>query len=129
MKIELYCDRAAILREIPCNEGIDKALERLDEFRAQGINVQIVDTCHMSEQEIQADYIRAILPSVRKKYSVRQIFGSRSRSGWLFGRAVPALVVREASGEAVADVFPHNESGRIVTIQDALSRADALRRA
>jgi hypothetical protein len=125
MKIELYCDRTAILREIPCNDGIDKALERLEDFRAQGVDVQIVDTSHMGEQEIQADYIRAILPSVRKKYSVRQIFGSRSRSGWLFGRAVPALVFQEPSGEAVADVFPHNESGRIVTIQDALSRANA----
>jgi hypothetical protein len=122
MKIELYCDRAAILRGVPCNEGIDRALERIEELRAQGIDVQVVDTSHMSEQEIQADYIRVIQPSVRKKHSVRQIFGSRGRSGWLFGRAVPALVVQGPSGE-VADVFPHNESGKIVTIHDALNVA------
>ncbi len=124
MKIELYCDRAAILRGVPCNDGIDKALERIEQLRAQGSDVQVVDTGRMSDEEIQANYFRAIQPSVRKKYSVRQIFGSRSRSGWLFGRAVPALVVQEPSGGAVADVFPHNESGRIVTIQDALNRVN-----
>ncbi len=123
MKIELYCDRTAILREIPCNDGIDKALERLEELRAQGNDVQVVDTGHMSEEEIQTKYFRAIRPSVQKKYSVRQIFGSLSRSGWLFGRGVPALVIQEPSGNAVADVFPHNESGGIVTILDALNRA------
>ena len=112
MKLELYCDRAAILRGIPCNDGIDKALERLEEFRAQGFDVQVVDTSRMSEEEIHANYFRAIQPSIQKKYSVRQTFGSRSRPAWLFGRAVPALVVQEPSGR-VADVFPHNESGKI----------------
>jgi hypothetical protein len=123
MKKELvvYCDRAAILRSIPCNDGIDKALERLEELRSRGIDVKVVDTARLSDQEIQANYFRAIQPSVRKKYSVRQIFGSRSRSGWLFGRAVPALLVQEPSGKAVADVFPHKELGRIVTIHDALN--------
>jgi hypothetical protein len=122
MKIELYCDRTAILREIPCNDGVDKALERLEEFRAQGIDAQVVDTSHMSDEEMQANYFRAIQPTARGKYSVRQIFGSRSRSRWLFGRGVPALVVEEPSG-VVADVFPHNESGKIVTILDGLNGA------
>lgn len=121
MKIELYCDRAAILREIPCNDGIDKALERLEEFRAQGFDVQVVDTSRMSKEEIQDNYFRAIQPSIQKKYSVRQIFGSRSHSGWLFGRAVPALVVQESQG--VADVFPHSESGKILTVNVALNAA------
>jgi hypothetical protein len=121
MKIELYCDRSAILKGIPCNDGIDKALERLEGLRAQGNDVQVVDTGHMSEEEIQTKYFRAIQPTARGKYSVRQIFGSLSRSGWLFGRGVPALVIQNPSGEGVADVFPHNESGRIVTILDALN--------
>ncbi len=105
-ELVLYYDRAAILREIPCNDGIDKALERLEEFRAQGIDVQVVDTGRMSEQEIQAEYIRAIQPSVLKKYSVRQVFGSLKHAGGLFGRGVPALIVQEPSGKTVADVFP-----------------------
>lgn len=120
-KFLLYYDPAAILRTLPCNDGIDQALGRLEEFRNQGIDVQLMDTTRMSEQEIQADYIRAIQPSVRKKYTVRQTFGSRNRSGWLFGRGVPALVIQDRSG--VADVFPHKESGRIVTINDALNTA------
>ena len=40
-----------------------------------------------------ATYIEAIAPSVLKKYRVRQVFGSRQRAGWPFGREVPALVV------------------------------------
>jgi len=124
MRMELYCDRTAILRGIPCNDGIDEALKRLEELRSEGVDVKIVDTARMSDQEIQANYFRAIQPSVRKKYSVRQIFGSLSRPAWLFARGVPALVVQEPPGEAVADVFPHKKSGRIVTIHDALDRAN-----
>ncbi len=120
----LYCDRAAILRELPSNEGIDEVLERLEEFRSRGIDVKVVDTRLMGEQEIQDDYIRAIQPSAPKKYAVRQIFGSRRHSGCLFGRGVPALVIQDPSNKAVADVFPHKESGGIVTIHDALNRAD-----
>lgn len=123
-ELVLYYDRTAILKELPCNAGIDKALERIEEFRSQGIDVRVVDTTRMSEQELWADYSRATEPSIWKKYSVRQIFGSRSRSGWLFGRGVPALLVQEPSGNAVADVFPHNESGRIITIHDALNQAN-----
>jgi hypothetical protein len=123
-ELVLYCDQAAILSGLPCNDGIDKVLGRIEELRSQGLDVQVVDTSKMSEQEIQANYFRAIQPSVRKKYSVRQVFGSLSRPAWLFARGVPALVVQEPSCEAVADVFPHKESGRIVTIQDALNRAN-----
>src|SRR6266699_2936001 len=101
----LYCDRSAILRGLPVNKGIDEVLERLEEFR-----VRIVDTASMSDAEIQDRYIRAAQPAVKKKYSVRQTFGSRSRSGWLFGRGVPALILRGRSGEAI-DVFPHNDAG------------------
>ena len=122
-ELVLYCDRAAILRGLACNDGIDEVLERLEEFRSRGIDMQVVDTARMSEQEIWADYIRAIQPSVRKKYSVRQTFGSHKHSGSFFGRGVPALVIQDSSGQGVADVFPHNESGKIVTIHDALNRA------
>ncbi len=40
-----------------------------------------------------ATYIEAIAPSVLKKYRVRQVYGSRRRAGWPFGREVPALAV------------------------------------
>src|SRR5258708_7604801 len=123
-ELVLYCDRSAILRGIPCNDGIDKALERLEELRSQGIDVKVVDTARMSEQELWANYFRATEPSIRKKDSVRQTFGSRKRPAWLFGRGVPALLIQDSSGQGIADVFPHNESGKIVTIHDALNRAN-----
>jgi len=119
----LYCDRAAILRSLPCNDGIDEVLDRLEELRSQGVDVKVVDTTRMTEQEIQSDYIKAIQPSVRRKYAVRQTFGSRGRSGWLFGRGVPALVVRDISG-GIVDVFPHMESGRLVTVRTAFDWAN-----
>jgi hypothetical protein len=119
-ELTIYFDHSAILRGLPANNGIDEALDGLGQLRSRGVAVKIVDTAGMSEDEIQGTYLRATQPSVRQKYSVRQMFGSRRRSGWLFGRAVPAMVVWGASGEAV-DVFPHDETGRIVTICDALN--------
>jgi len=51
---------------------------------------------------------------------VRQVFGSRRHSGWLFGRGVPALVVVGASGFA-EDVYPHDSAGRYVMIAEFLA--------
>lgn len=119
-ELTVYWDQSAILRGLPANRGIDEALNGLGQSSGRGIVVKFVDTSNMSDEEIQETYLRAALPAVRNKYSVRQVFGSRSRSGWLFGRGVPAMVVQGPLGEAV-DVFPHNEAGRIVTIHDALN--------
>ena len=123
MEYVLYCDATAILSGLECNKGIDEVLKDCGEYRRKGIELNIVDTSQMSEREIQADYLRAIQPSVRTKHPVRQIFGSRKRSGWLFGRGVPALIIQDPVRNAPEDVFPHRESDRIVTIHDALNRA------
>jgi hypothetical protein len=124
MKMEhvLYYNRTAILRDLACNDGIDMVLENLEEFRRQGIDVQVVDTTRMSEQELQSAYIPAIMPSVSKKYRVRRIFGSNRHAGSMFGRGVPVLVIRDPSGKTVGDVFPHEQSGQVITIRDALTR-------
>ena len=124
MKMEhvLYYNRTAILRDLACNDGIDMVLENLEEFRRQGIDVQVVDTTRMSEQELQSAYIPAIMPSVSKKYRVRRIFGSNRHAGSMFGRGVPVLVIRDPSGKTVGDVFPHEQSGQVITIHDALTR-------
>ncbi len=113
-----YCTPSAILRGHPCNADIDSALGKIEDLRRQG-KVRVVEP---SDDEVQAAYIGAIAPSVRKKYPIRQVFGSRRQSGFLFGRGVPALVVQSASGTIAEDVFPHKESERIVTINEALSR-------
>jgi len=118
-----YCTPSAILRELACNAGIDEALERIENLRRRGLKVRVVDMTQVSEHEIQSVYISATTPpSVMKKYRIRQVFGSRRQSGFLFGRGVPALVVQTPSGEMAEDVFPHEESGRIVTINEFLSR-------
>src|SRR5262249_29187336 len=93
------------------------ALARAGELRRQGVSVEIVDTSGMEPGELQGRYIEAIVPSVLKKYRVRQVFGSRRRAGWLFGRGVPALTVAGPSG-TVEDVYPHDRAGKLVTILD-----------
>lgn len=119
----LYCNPPATYWGLECNKGIDAVLGHLEDFRPQDRALRVVDTTRMSEQELQTAYIRAIIPSVLKKYRVRGIFGTHRYAGSKFGRAVPALVVQDPSGTRVVDVFPHEELGRIVTIHDALTRA------
>jgi hypothetical protein len=119
MKYRLYYAPAAVLRELPCNAGIDAALARAEELRRRGVAVELVDTSTMEPGELQGRYIEAIIPSVLKKYRVRQVFGSRRRAGWLFGRGVPALAVVGPSG-AVEDIYPHDRAGKVVTISDFL---------
>jgi hypothetical protein len=61
-----------------------------------------------------------VFPSVIKKFGIRRVFGSRRRSGWLFGREVPALLVYEEEGEDPVDVYPHDELGIIKTTKQYL---------
>ena len=119
----LYCNPPATYWGLECNKGIDAVLEHLEDFRPQDRALRVVDTTRMSEQELQTTYIRATLASVWKKYRVRGIFGTHRYAGSKFGRGVPALVIQDLSGATVEDLFPHEESGRIVTVHDALSRA------
>src|SRR5713101_57319 len=111
MKYLLYYAPATLLRELPCNAGIDAALARAEEMRRQGVFVELVDTSGMEPAERHGRYIEAIIPSVLKKYRVRQVFGSRRRAG------VPALAVVGPSG-TVEDVYPHDRAGKLVTISD-----------
>lgn len=113
-----YCTPSGILRGHPCNDDIDTALGKIEDLRRQG-KVRVVE---LSDEEVQAAYIAAIGASIRKKYPIRQVFGSLNHSGSLFAREVPALFVQSASGTMTEDVFPHKESGRVVTINEALSR-------
>jgi len=116
----LYCNRSAILKEHPYNSGIYEALERADDLCRQGWKVRTVDTAQLSEDERYAVYARATTPAMKNKNSIRQVFGSRKHSAFMFGLGVPALLVKTSTGEVV-DVFPHQESERIVTINDFLS--------
>ena len=116
-KFLLYYSAEEVLRDLPSNTGIETAVARAEELRRHGIPVEVMDTDEMEPGELQDRYIEAIGPSVVKKYRVRQVFGSRRRAGWLFGRGVPALVVVGSTG-TVKDIYPHERAGKLVTISD-----------
>ena len=107
----------------------------------------LVDTSELSPEELHQAYAKAVGTSVYKKYRIRQVFGSRRRSGWLFGKHVPALFVYERNFPTVVaekpgievlfkqattrvelgqnipdDVYPRDEGGMIVTIGDFLEQ-------
>jgi hypothetical protein len=96
-------------------------LSLLDQLQDKGVASERIDTSKMSEGEVQEAYVRAILPSVYRKYRVRQIFGSRRHSGWLFGKHVPALLVYDGEGGSPSDVYPHEEENSKITIHDFLT--------
>lgn len=104
---------------LPDNEGFDlreirAIFERLEEL---GVSSEIVDTLTMSDEERTDLYLEATLPTARKKYQVRQVFGSKRHAGFLFGREVPALLVYESGKQYPVDLYPHRSRGRTVTIR------------
>ncbi|MBI3014400.1 MAG: hypothetical protein HYY65_04920 [Candidatus Tectomicrobia bacterium] len=103
----------------PVNEGFDlpeieEILRRLEEL---GISCEIIDIRSMPDGELSNLYDEALLPAVYKKYQVRKVFGSNRRSGFLFGRAVPALLIYEPGKTYPSDVYPHRNGERTVTIR------------
>lgn len=121
MKYVLYCSPSAINGELPSNAGIDRALTLVEDLRRQSVPLEVVDTTEVGAADLQRKYIEAIMPSVFKKYRVRQVFGSRRHAGWLFGRGVPALVVFGPNSSGMPeDLYPREETGTLVTIWDFL---------
>lgn len=100
---------------------LSKMLSLLDKLQAAGFSCEKIDTSNMTDEEIQHLYIEAIQPSVYNKYRIRQVFGSRRHSGWLFGKHVPALLVYDEEGRYPIDVYPHVKGGEEVTIEEFLT--------
>lgn len=105
--------------DLPANKGFDlteiKAiLQRLEQF---GVSREIINTTTLSDKELSNLYIEAVLPAVYKKYPVRQVFGSKRNSGFLFGKGVPALLVSEPGQQYPTDVYPHRNGDGVVTIR------------
>jgi len=104
---------------LPHNEGFDlqeirTILQRLEE---SGVSSEIVDVMTKSDEERTDLYLEAIRPTARKKYQVRQVFGSKRHAGYMFGREVPALLVYEPGKQIPVDVYPHRHGTRAVTIR------------
>jgi|SRR5208282_894171 len=114
---------AAIYREVPCNNGIETVRPLLDELRRRGESVQIRNTAEMNKPELMTAYISdAAVAAVYGKYRVRNVFGSNRQPGSSFGQGVPALSVRDPSAKTAPNVYPHNASGRYVTICEFLTQ-------
>ncbi len=122
MNLKLIHHSEMLPLDSPENEGSDLSeiktiFQRLEEM---GVSSEIIDASAMSEEALSDLYIKATLPTAYKKYHVRQVFGSKRHSGFLFGKGVPALLVYEPGREYPSDVYPHRAGNRIVTIRTFL---------
>lgn len=120
MKLKLYYSTEHQPLEDVANQGFGEAIELLTALEQQGVHSERVDTSQLSDEEIYEAYAKACVPSVFKKFGIRRVFGTRRRSGCFFGRDVPALLVYGGDGDHPADVYPHEELGRTVTIKEFL---------
>ena len=122
MKLKLYLntDESAFPSD-PANRGFDEVLGLLAALRARGIEVEKTDTGQLSDKDVQEAYMEAVSLSVRHKFGIRQVFGSRRKSASCFGKGVPALFVYEHDREQPIDVYPHQELNRVITIRDFLA--------
>ncbi len=127
LKYELFYepDVSMIFDTHPQNKGVRDVLEHIDDFRKEGVPIEKRNTAKMSATDLEHAYIRAILPSVYRKYRVRRIFGSNRQAGLFFGRGVPALLVSDPTHKTPGDVYPHEQAGRIVTIHEFLTQLSA----
>ncbi len=130
MEIKLYYDPDSVQGR-PVNDGLhEEGVERLlVRVKEAGVAYSVVDVSDLPRQELEDIYTRqAVVPSVRKRYGIRRIFGTNKYPGAFFGKGVPALVVLEDGRPQ--DVYPHEgEGGRIVTIKDYVDKLAAGGRA
>ena len=122
LKLILYYSSDHKPLEDPANRGLSE-VDRLWEKLPKNINKEKIDTNNMDEEELGKIYSKSCYPSVfTKKYKIRQVFGSRKRSGCFFCREVPALLVYKDI-EYPIDVYPHEEKGgKIITIKEFLEK-------
>ena len=101
---------------IPTNEGVADVTKLLEELDMLGVPVEMVDVAELTEKERTDAYLNAVDVSVIKKYRIRQVVVSRRISGTLFGKNVPALIIRNLENGKPEEVYPRQEPGRIVPI-------------
>jgi hypothetical protein len=91
------------------SEGsLDRILRLLERARQLGIEVELVDTTRISDDERMKLYSDSIVGSVMQKAAIRRVFGSNRSPGTSFGRYVPALQVMKAG--FCVDVYPQTRS-------------------
>jgi hypothetical protein len=94
------------------NQDLEGDLERiltlLEHAKQLGLEVEIVDTNQISDDERMKLYFDSISGSVSQKAAIRGVFGSNRNPGMSFGRSVPALQV--IRGGICVDVYPQKRS-------------------
>jgi len=126
MKLVLYVSNKYQPMDDPVNEGFkrEEILRLLEALEAQGhITCEVVDTDTLPNRVLHEIYTKATIPAVQKGrlgYSIRQVFGSRRKSGTFFGKQVPALLVYEAGEQYPTDVYPHQLGPVTITIREFL---------
>ena len=112
---------SSAVREPWCDLGDSRGLVR--SLKEKGVKISEVDTAEMDAGKLKEMYISlAVLPSVRKKYKISNLFGTRRISGYFFGRQQPGLIVLREDTSTPVDVYPHVEDGQRVTIADFLRK-------
>ncbi len=99
---------------------VPKIVKNLEELKKFGVQYDIIDTIKMSDEKIQDLYYKAYIPSVKKNYRIRLIFGSRNYSGTFFGKNQPALLVYEDDREIPIDIYPHEKERQKISIEESL---------
>ena len=118
MKLVFYHDPATEPETGLENTGVDEALSLASLLQQRSGVLEVVDTGQMDAPSLFQRYADAVTASVTKRYRIRQVFGSRRRSGSRFGKGVPALLVFRDNQDRPEDVYPHEASGQMVTIHD-----------
>jgi len=121
-KLVYYFSSQVTPFQIEENIGLEEVPDLLEQVQQQGIHVDKVDLSTLSEEEQWKLYNEAVIAAMISKCAIRQVFGSRRRSGWLFGHKVPALLVYRAMPNYPAEVYPCRRKGQVVTIREFLKK-------
>ena len=121
MKLKLIYGSTVSLFDKPHNKDFDKALVLLKNEMHHYAKVEIIEAEKISNEERYNIYSQACVPSsVRGKFRLRQVFGTKRKSGRFFGKGVPALLVYENDIEYPVSVYPHEKNGKTTTIKEFL---------
>lgn len=119
MNLKLIYHPRTLPLDLQANEGfaLSEIKVLLQKQEKLGVSWEAVETDAMSDEELANLYLEAIAPAVYKKYHLRQVFGSKRHSGFLFGKGVPALLVYDPGKRYPSDAYPHRAGDHVVTIR------------
>lgn len=107
--------------ELRGGADLQEALALLDELKAKGLRVEVLDTKDTPDEELDTYRLWAAAVALEGHFLTRQVFGTRRHGGAPFlGRQVPALFVFEGGRETPRAVYPHEHGGELVSVEAIL---------